>query len=121
MVIEEFTENLNEEQKAIVMSLHALIIENPGIQLKKKFKLPFYYRKTWICYFFMMKDGRVEWAFTRGNELSNEDGFLSSRGRKQVMSKEFGKVSEIDFSKARALIQEAILLDEHVPYTFKKN
>lgn len=121
MQIEEFTEILTDEQTAVVMSLHHLISENPGIELKKKFNLPFYYRKSWICYFYIMKDGKVEWAFTRGNELSNEVDFLRSRGRKQVMSVEFGSVSDIDLYQARMCLQEALLLDEHVPYSVKNN
>jgi hypothetical protein len=121
MEIEEFTENLDDRQKAVVMTLHNLIVENPGVVLKKKFNLPFYYRKSWICYFYIMKDGKVEWAFTRGNELSNQDVYLSARGRKQVKSKEFEEAKDIDIAKARMCLQEAILLDDHVPYNVKKD
>lgn len=120
MEIEEYTENLENHQKEVIHFLHEMITENPGIELKRKFKLPFDYRKSWICYFTILKNGTVEWAFTRGNELSNENGYLKSRGRKQVSSVEFSYVSEIDVAKAKACLQEALLLDEQVPYSVKK-
>lgn len=121
MEIEEYTENLEPHQRKVIHFLHELIVENPGMELKKKFNLPFYYRKSWICYFTILKNGTVEWAFTRGNELSNDNEFLKSRGRKQVSSIEFSSVEEIDVSQAKACLHEALLLDEQVPYSAKKS
>lgn len=120
MEIEEYTESLQPHQKQVIYLLHEMIMDNPEMELKRKFKLPFYYRKSWICYFTILKNGAVEWAFTRGNELSNDNDYLKSRGRKQVSSVEFSSVNEIDISKAKACLHEALLLDERIPYSIKK-
>jgi len=120
MDIEIFAANLNSRQSSIVQFLHDLIIENPGIEVKRRWKLPFYYRKSWICYFNILKNGAVEWAFVRGNELSNEHGWLEDRGRKQIYSISFSKPEDIDIDMANLYLQEALLLDEQVKYRVKK-
>jgi hypothetical protein len=120
MRISDYTQSLNKEQRDVIQCLHDLIAENPGIEIKKRWNLPFYYRKSWICYFNILKNGIVEWGFTRGNELSNEEGWLKTKGRKQILSAEFKRVQEIDIEVARQYIQEALLLDEHVTYRVKR-
>ncbi|MCZ4409674.1 hypothetical protein O3Q51_12700 [Cryomorphaceae bacterium 1068] len=95
-------------------------METPAIEVKRRWNLPFYYRKSWICYFNILKNGNMEWAFTRGNELSNEDNWLEARGRKQIFSVNFATVDDIDMQLAKVTLQEALLLDEHVPYSAGK-
>ncbi|MGB6036419.1 MAG: hypothetical protein WBG42_09120 [Cryomorphaceae bacterium] len=121
MLISDYLYKLTSEQAGIVQCLHDLIMETPAIEVKRRWNLPFYYRKSWICYFNILKNGNVEWAFTRGNELSNEDLWLEARGRKQIYSVNFASVEDIDMQLARVTFQEALLLDEHVPYSVKKN
>ncbi len=121
MQIADYSYSLNPSQKAIIRCLHDLIMENPGIELKERYKLPFYYRKTWICYFSATKSGNIEWAFTRGNEMSNGTELLHDRGRKQVKSVIFSSVSQVDIAECRTYLQEALLLDEHIPYSVRKN
>lgn len=62
----------------------------------------------------------MEWAFTRGNELSNQENWLESKGRKQIYSVGFESVNNINMQLAKVTLQEALLLDEHVPYSVKK-
>ena len=62
----------------------------------------------------------IEFAFVRGNELSNEQGLLDSKGRKQVYSVEFKQVKDIPQQTINEIIQEAILLDETIPYESKR-
>jgi hypothetical protein len=69
----------------------------------------------------MLKNGIVAWAFTRGNELSNVDQWLDARGRKQIYSINFESINAIDLQMAKVHLQEAILLDEHVSYSVRKN
>jgi len=118
--INEYINRLTSKQAGIVQCLHDLIMETPAIEIKKRWNLPFYYRKSWICYFNLLKDGKVEWAFVRGNELSNESGWLETRGRKQIYSVSFESINEIDLRIAQINFQEAVLLDEHVPYSVRK-
>ena len=121
MDIHSFTSELNTKQASSILLLHDLIMENPGLEIKKRWKLPFYFRKSWICYFNILKNGDVEWAFVRGNELSNELGWIEDRGRKQICSVSFSGPEDIDVTKANTYLQEALLLDEHVKYSIRKS
>ena len=66
-----------------------------------------------------LKNDGVELAFPRGYELSNEQGILMSKDRKMVLGIEFYSVEEIPTDTLLEIIQEAIILDETVPYSFK--
>jgi hypothetical protein len=66
------------------------------------------------------KNHSIEFAFVRGNELSNSQGILDSKGRKQVWSIELTKLSHIPIQELTEIIHEAILLDDAVPYASKK-
>ena len=86
---------------------------------KIRFKIPFYYGRSWICYLNPIKTGGVTLAFIRGNELSNSHGILESKNRKQVMSIDFDGVEDIPSESIMEIIHEAILLDETIPYASK--
>lgn len=109
------------EQQKILLHLHEMICTLPGITGKISYGLPFYYLRSWICYLNPRKDGRVELAFPRGNELSNEQGLLAAAGRKQVMGVVFGSASEIPGETVLEILLEAMLLDEEIPYSFRRN
>jgi len=102
------------------MQLHQFLITFPNIRPLIKFRIPFYYGKTWICYLFPRKKGGVELCFSRGVELSNANGLLEARGRKQVMGVMYHKASEIDFMAIEETMSEAMLLDSSVKYRHPK-
>jgi hypothetical protein len=108
------------EQNTILCYFHDLLNRELELTPKMRYGIPFYYRFSWICYLNPSKDGAVELAFPRGNELSNVQGILNSRGRKQVCSIDFLKFSEIPRKEIYEIIQEAILLDELKPYASKR-
>lgn len=64
-----------------------------------------------------LKKGGIEFVFTRGRELSNAQGILESRGRKEVSGIRLKSVDDIPIESLTEVIQEAILLDETVPYS----
>jgi len=101
-LIFQFIDRYSGDQQAVLQYLHNLLISFPDIEPKLKYKIPFYYRKSWICYLNPIKKKGIELCFTRGNELSNTQGLLAARDRKQE------------------LLQEAFLLDETVPYQSKR-
>ena len=109
------------KQSAMLQYLHELICSYPNIVAKIRYKIPFYYQKSWLCYLNPVKDDRVELAFTRGNELSNVQGLLQSNGRKQVFGITFSSVKEIPEELIHEIFQEALLLDEEVPYKSKRS
>lgn len=107
-------------QQEIMLYLHDLITSYPEIVGKIRYKIPFYYRKSWVCYLNPVKNDQVELVFLLGNELSNEQGLLESRGRKQVSGVIFSKVSNIPTETLHEILQEAFLLDEEVKYASKR-
>ena len=104
-----------------MLYLHETLMSFPNITAKIRYNIPFYYRKSWICYLSPDKKGGVELAFTRGNELSNENGLLDSKGRKQVFGVTFEEVAGIPQQAMYEVIQEALLLDESKPYASKRS
>lgn len=107
-------------QQQVLQYLHEQISAYPEITGKIRYKIPFYYRKSWICYLNPTKDGGVELAFPRGNELSNEQGLLTANGRKQVRGVTFYSTKDIPEETIHEILAEALLLDEEVPYASKR-
>jgi len=118
--VENYIYNFDNPQKEVLLYFHNLLSEDLNLTDKLRFKIPFYYRKSWICYLNPIKNNSIEFAFVRGNELSNSFGLLDSKGRKQVLSIELTKLSEIPIKELTETIQEAILLDDTVPYASKR-
>ncbi len=118
--VKDFIATYDGDQRTVLSFLDSLVISFPGVTSKISYGIPFYHRKSWICYLNPTKDGKIEFAFPRGNELSNEQGILDSKGRKQVMSVTFGSYDEIPQELLNEIIQEALLLDEEVPYAPKR-
>ncbi len=109
------------DQQAVLQFLNDLMMSNPEIIQKIRYKVPFYYRKSWICYLNPnKKTGAVEMVFLRGNELSNEQGLLEAKGRKQVRGVTFSTITDIPIDTLIEVIQEAIWLDDTVPYASKR-
>jgi len=113
--IENFIYQQEGEQRAILFYLHELLSEQNLIS-KIRYKVPFYYSKSWICYLNPVKPGGVELAFIRGNELSNAQGLLDHKDRKMVAGITITTLSDLPKTAILEIIQEAIVLDETVPY-----
>ena len=118
--VESFIYTCEGQQRTLMLYLHNLLFSGFNLVAKMRYGIPFYYRKSWICYLNPTKKGIVELAFTRGNELSNEQGLLSDKGRKQVFSVAFDNVAAVPNEVINEIIQEAILLDEAIPYASKR-
>ena len=83
LTVQDYIDSRPENQRAIMTSLDQLILEYPKVISKLRYKIPFYYQKSWICYLNPIRDQGVELVFIRANELSNEQGILDAKGRKQ--------------------------------------
>jgi hypothetical protein len=118
---EDYIYGFEGTQRDIMLHIHKLLSQELNLSDKFRFKIPFYYRKSWICYLNPIKNKSIEFVFVRGNELSNSQKLLESRGRKQVLSIELKAVSEIPIKELTEIIQEAILLDDTVPYQSKRS
>ncbi|MBT8219886.1 MAG: DUF1801 domain-containing protein [Bacteroidia bacterium] len=96
--------------------LHDLITSHFNVTTTMKYQIPFYVGNHWICYLNPIKKGGVELAFVRGNELSNSQGILKSKGRKMVRGIEVYNVEDFPTEAIIEVFQEAIILDQNVPY-----
>ncbi|MEM6966348.1 MAG: DUF1801 domain-containing protein [Bacteroidota bacterium] len=117
--VEDFIDRQEGNQKEILLFLHELLANHLELTPKVRYKIPFYYHHSWICYLNPVKGNKIELAFLRGNELSNNQALLERKGRKQVRGMEFGKVADIEEDALYEILQEAILLDETIPYASK--
>jgi hypothetical protein len=119
-LVEDFIAAQDDPQRELMEFLHRLLCIELGLQDKMRYQLPFYYCRSWVCYMNPTRGGGVEFAFLRGNELSNSQGLLESKGRKQVMSVEWNSIADIPLRSLHELMQEALLLDETQPYASKR-
>lgn len=118
--VQDFIYGYSGKQYELLQRLHNYIMGYPGMTDKISYSIPFYYRKSWICYLNPLKPGGVELAFTRANELFDAQHFLDFNGRKQVAGITYHDPSKIDENLLRLIINEALILDEKVPYSVKR-
>lgn len=116
----EYIEARAGKQQRILLVLHEIITSLPQVTDKIRYKIPFYDRKSWVCYLNPLKEGGVELCFLHGNELSNEQGLLDFKGRKQVAGISYFAVSDIREEPLLEILQEALLLDEEHSSVAKK-
>lgn len=117
--VEDYIYQLEENQQSIMLFMHHWLVEM-GLLPKIKYRIPFYYGKTWICYMNPIKRKGIELVFVRGRELSNTQGILQSKGRKMVLGIHLDKPEDVPMEALQEIFEEAMVLDETVPYTFKK-
>lgn len=116
----EFLSKLdNENLIEVCNTLHNEIMQYPHIEIKKKFNLPFFYGKTWICYMNLIKKKEIEFLFVRARELPSKE-LLNFKDRVMIGGLTFKTVDDIDIGVLRLLLEEAIHLDNNKPYTFVK-
>lgn len=118
--VTEYIYDKTGNEREILSYLHDSIRSLPGIEVKIRFQIPFYYRKSWICYLNVLKKGGVELAFIRANELISVHHLLDFNNRKQVAGITFHKSKDIDMELVNLILLEAIDLDESKRYASKK-
>ncbi len=107
-------------QSEIMLYLYDYFGGFPTIECKYKYRVPFYYQKTWVCYTSPKKSGAVELVFVRGRELSDSP-HLHANGRKMAKGILYNTVQDISLDLLEPILLEALDLDRTVPYTFKKS
>lgn len=118
--VEEYITQLEDNQRKIAAFLHQKLSEEFGLEAKIRFKIPFYFRKSWVCYLNPVKNDGIELAFIRGNELSNEYQYFDFKGRKQVMGITIYDIKDLDRDIFEQTLIEALTLDESVKYNVNK-
>ena len=119
----DYFDKYTAEQLKTLLYLHDRITGLEGMQPKLKYKIPFYYKNSWVCYLNAVKGGLVEMAFTRGNEFTRCTKYLDFKGRKQVASIIYKSVEQIDEDILELVLSEALEIDntKYVSPGYKKN
>jgi hypothetical protein len=112
--MEHLVEFWKPKQQELFYYLDYILIEHYGLTPKKRYHLPFYDHIKWICYINPLNSGGVEICFTRGCDLSDKQGLLQARGRKQISGIVLKDLHSIPFDSIQEIIQEAIQLDERM-------
>lgn len=113
-----FLDYLPEKEREIVEALRNLITESlPECEEKLSYNVPFYYRHSRICYIWPasipwggVKSG-VALGFCRGHLLSDEYRYIESGKRKQIYTKTFHSVDEIEPEILKEYLYEAYEID----------
>lgn len=111
---------ISENQTAILKSIHNALISYPAVECKIKFKLPFFYKNTWIAYLNPIKKDGIEFCIVRAKEIPSIVDFVNYKKRTMIAGISFYSIKEIDFNILHFVFQEAYQLDSTTPYTFKK-
>ena len=118
---DDFIADLPPDEKSIVTSLRS-IVKGCSDRLTEKlsYGVPYYYGHSRICFIWPASAGAITISkgvilgFCRGNLLSNANGLLQGRGRKEVWDVIYEHPSQLDPAQIRETVNEAILLDEEL-------
>ncbi|MFZ4799011.1 MAG: DUF1801 domain-containing protein [Bacteroidia bacterium] len=118
--VDEFLEFLPENELKIVEFLRQIVLDCiPNCMEKLSYNVPFYKKNKNICFIWPasvtwgnVKQNGVRIGFTAGYLLNDELGYLDKGSRKQVYTKDFMDIKEIDVDLLKAFLFEAVLLDK---------
>ena len=118
--VEEFLDYLPEKERAVVDYLREIIFECiPECEEKLSYNVPYYYRHARICFLWpasvpwgnVKMDG-VQLGFCKGYLLQDDINYLEKGSRKQVFSKTFFTIEDIDVDLLRSYLFDAVEVDE---------
>ena len=102
---------LSQEEpfRSILFQLQSLIEGIvPGVSLKYKYRIPFYYLND-KPFCFLNQSGRyVDLGFVNGSKFKRYLDQMEGRGRKVVRSLRYEHPEEIDYTILRGVLQEAM-------------
>lgn len=117
--IGDFLDYLPESELVIVEELRSLIYECiPDCKEKLSYNVPFFSRNRTICFIW---PGSVPWGnikegvilgFSRGNMMSDYAGYLEKGTRKNVYTKTFLSINEINHQLVKDYLFEALEIDD---------
>ncbi len=120
--VDDFLDHLPDHERKIVDCLRRIIFDCiPGCTEKLAYNVPFYYRHARICFIWpssipwgRVKPNGVQLGFCNGNLLIDDAGYLEKGDRKQVYTKTFTSVKDIDVDMVRTYIFDAVAIDEQI-------
>lgn len=120
--VEEFLAYLPTDELWMVEKLRALVFQAiPDVHEKLAYNVPFYKRHANICFIWpaavpwgKMHQQGVRLGFTKGFLLEDKDGYLDIGDRKQVYTKDFMSISQMDETLLLTFLSAAADLDENI-------
>ena len=106
-----YIENCDSYLQEIMFTLHDVFVNDFGLTPKIKFRIPFYYGKTWVVYLHPLKKGGMELCYTRATLFEDPTGLLEFKGRKQIAGITITKLSEMPMEAIFAITKVALELD----------
>ncbi len=106
----DYADHWNSDQSAMIRLVHELWLDLPGVTGKLRYKIPFYYRTTWMAYTQAAAGGGVEIAFIRGKDLIGLGHNLDFKCRKQIAGITFYNLKQMDIPEVKAMMMDAYLL-----------
>lgn len=111
---------LPEDQLLITERLRDLVFEcMPGVKEKLSFNVPFYSLQKNVCFIWpgAVPWGKTTWegvelGFSYGYLLHDPGGYLDRGTRKQVFTKRYASIDEIEEEVIRHFLLESVELDE---------
>lgn len=124
--VEEMLQFIKPEEQTLVEQLREIVLTCiPDAKEKLAYNVPFYYRHSRICFIWPgsvpwggIKDG-VLFGFCKGHLLSDA-GYLEAGKRKNVFTKTFYSLKEINREMLCQLVYEAAWIDEEEKKRKKK-
>lgn len=118
--VSHYIDQMDAKLLPIVLKLRAIIKNGfPGIIERISYNIPFYYYNGPLCYINVRKNS-VSLGFTKGYALSNKQGLLDMKGRKQVATLTFCTEDEIDENIIKEIILEAASINDFQLLTKKR-
>lgn len=108
---EVYIQLLPPQERRIMEVLYEELMLQPGVTCKMRYKIPFFYRNSWVCYMNPQRACGVELVFLHGKELADPSGILDDKGRKMVSGVVLKNAVNIWTEPMTELLQEALLLD----------
>ena len=118
--VESYIYKFDNEQGQVLLYLHNVLTIDFQLKPKIRYKIPFYFGRSWVCYLNPRPNGAIELAFLRGKELATSCAFLTNKGRKMVYGVEFKRITDIPRKTIFETLQLALFLDEQAPYSIQK-
>ena len=122
--VEEFLDYLPDHERKMVDLLREIIFECiPECKEKLSYNVPYFSRYSRICFIWpasipwgKVKMNGVQLGFCKGYLLQDEFGYLEKGNRKQVFSKTFFNIKDINEDLLKAYLFDAVEIDQ----SFKK-
>mgnify|MGYP000266750221 CR=1 FL=1 len=115
---QEFYQKVGENERVMVDILRDLVMETePNFEEKISYGVPYYFYHSRVCFIWPSgvkwgpKEG-VLFGFCKGAFLDDFENILDTEGRKEIGTITFFDPKEIQVSKIKELLFQAIILDQ---------